>query len=1065
MNTRPRPRAAALALLFCCCSCLLPAASALAVDVVNLECEHSRNPIGIGNRTPRLSWQLRSDRNGEIQTAYQVQAASDPALLERRNPRPDLWDSGKVVSDQSVLVPWAGKPQDSRAQVFWRVRVWDRDDRASNWSQTARFELGLLDAQRDWKAQWVTADLPRHDILSETLSNAFWISADSAANQAAAVRYQLVLPEDAKVRRAVVHAAADGLLTIYANGTATHQGSSSRTAPLFADITEALKPGTNVIAIGSAAVRTAIRRDRTERGRNAIAAHGLVELENGARIKFDTGDGWKAAVAPAGDWFAAGFDVTAWTNAILHGRYAEHPSRYSDNTVGPGRYLRKAFRAKPDIVRARLYATALGVYEVFVNGERVNQDSILDPGWTDYAHRVMAQTYDVTRLIRRGDNAVAAVVADGWYAGRVGWMGLAQYGTVPAFAAQLEITYRDGSMQTIVTDESWRAGAGEIIGSDMQWGEIIDARKRVEGWNRAGFDDSHWANAVIQTQQAAVVPQAGPPVRRILEVRPVKITPRGASWLVDFGQNLVGFVRVSARGKAGAVITVRHAEMLSPDGSLYTVNLRPALSTDTFILSGRGRETFEPHFTFHGFRYAEISGYPGRLSEDDIRAIVVSSDTPRTGWWESSNPELNRLYENIVWSQRGNFLSVPTDCPQRDERMGWLGDALVFAPTAARNANVAGFFMKWLTDVNDAQGPQGEFPTVAPRANQNNSWPVWGDAGVIIPWAMYRAYGDKAFLANSYTNMARWVDYSRGNSKNLIRTGGVGDHLAPQRTPVDVVATAYFANSARIVADSAALLGYDEDAGKYDALHRDIARAFNEAFVSTNGVVRGDTQTAYILALEFNLLPEHLRPEAARRLAENVETAGHLTTGFIGVGLLCPALTAIGRADLAWKLVLTDSYPSWLFSVKNGATTIWERWDGWTPERGFQDPAMNSFNHYSFGAVGEWLFGGAAGIQPDNAQPGYKHSYLRPQFTSQIEWVKATQHSPYGEIRSHWRAQGEEIVYDVTIPPNSSATMELPVPPEVVRASGREQILSEPGRTRVKLGSGSYRFAFPRSAL
>jgi alpha-L-rhamnosidase len=1079
-----------------------------------LTCEHLSNPIGIGFLQPRLSWKLRSDRTGEVQAAWQIRAASSLAGL-KANP-PDLWDSGKVVSDQSVLVPWAGKPLGSRSQVFWQVRVWDKDDRPTAWSDVASLELGLLVPAAEWKGQWITADLPRYDIMQSRLARASWISAGSAANQAAAIRLAVELPTNAVVHRAVIDAAADGLLTIYVNGQPNRQGASSRTAPLHAEVGPPWAPGTNLIAIGSAAVRDAVRRDRGQTGRNAIAAHGVVELENGRRIEFNTDDMWRAAAAPGSNWFATNFDDSTWPAATVLAPYAAAPSKYCDTTIGPGRYLRKDFTVKGPIAKARLYATALGVYEAFINGQRVNRDSLLDPGWTDYHKRVMVQTYNVTPLLVAGTNTVGAVLSDGWYAGRLGWMGLAQYGTRPVFNAQLEIIYVNGSTDVIVTDNSWQAGAGEIVGSDAQWGEIIDARKAVPDWNRPDAISSSsprdngagrgprrgatlksaqreqnassprpspplrgregdgnyssaasWTNAVVEQHDIALVPQLGPPVRRLLELKPQKITRRGDAWIVDFGQNLVGFVRLAALGPAGTTITLRHGEMLNPDGSLYTENLRPALATDTFILKGaRGRETFEPHFTFHGFRYAEITGCPGDLTTNDLRAVVVGSDTPSTGTFECSNPDLNRLYQNIVWGQRGNFLSVPTDCPQRDERMGWTGDAQVFAPTAARNADVAAFFAKWLVDVADSQGTNGDFSDVCPRvARPRPAMPVWGDAGVIIPWAMYTAFGDRAFLADNYPFMVRWLEFSLGRSTNLIVSGGVGDHLAPQRTPTDVVDTAYFARSAQLVARAAALLGQTNDAAKYDKLFHDIADAFNQAFVSTNGIIKGDTQTAYLLALRFDLLPEKLRAAAAQRLAEDVERNGHLTTGFVGVGLICPTLTQIGRSNLAWQLVLTNTYPSWLFSVKNGATTIWERWDGWTPERGFQDSAMNSFNHYSLGSVGAWLYSGAAGIEADDASPGYKHFILQPQFTSRLDYVKASLDSPYGLIVSHWQVKGDQLLYEVTIPPNSSATLVLPVPPSAVRQSGCPLPSSDDSITHLPLIAGTYHFSLPREAV
>jgi alpha-L-rhamnosidase len=769
--------------------------------------------------------------------------------------------------------------------------------------------------------------------------------------------------------------------------------------------------------------------------------------------------------------------------------------------VGPGRYLRKTFDVKGPVARARLYATALGVYEASINGRRVN-DHQLDPGFTDYNKRVMVQTADVTTLLTPGPNAIGALLSDGWFAGRLGWMGLAQYARVssrPLFNAQLEITYADGSSEVIATDGSWKGGGGEVVGADEQLGEVIDGRKTVP-WDRPAFDDSAWTAAVPETHDGiALDPQRGPPVRRLMELAPKKITRRGNVWVVDLGQNMVGHVRLSARGPAGTTITATHAEMINADGTLYAENLRTALSIDTFTLGGRGREIFEPHFTFHGFRYVEIAGYPGELTADDIRGVVVGSDTPATGTWESSDRDLNQLFSNIVWGQRSNFLSVPTDCPQRDERLGWMGDAQVFSPTAASNADVSGFFTKWMVDVNDAQGPNGEFSTVSPRANQNNSWPVWGDAGVIIPWVMFTHYGDRAFLADNYDHMARWVDYCQRSSTNLILTGGVGDHLAPRMTPTNIVDTAYFANSTGIVAKAAALLGKTDDAAKYEKLHEDIVAAFNSAFVGADGSITalgggfrgrgaggppsaagagargqatpaaparaGNTQTAYMLALKFGLLPEDLRPVVARRLAEDVVQNGHLTTGFVGVGMICPMLTQIGRSDLAWQLVFTDSYPSWLFSVKNGATTIWERWDGWTPEKGFQDSSMNSFNHYSLGSVGTWLYSGAAGIQLEEASPGYKHFTLAPQLTPRLTHVKATLHTPYGVISSHWHAENDRMVYDVTVPPNTSADLLLPVPARDVTESGQPVAASDGSTTRVSLVAGTYQFSFPRQLL
>ena len=851
-------------------ACPLHAENLSPVQVSALTCEHERNPIGIGAQHPRLSWKLVSDRMGEVQTAYQVLAASSTPLDAAK---PDMWDSGKIASDQSVLVPWAGKPLASGSQVFWKVRIWDKDDVPSAWSDEASFELGLLSAASEWKGQWITADLPRFAAAKPAIADASWITASPEAKQTAAFRHGIDLPPDAKIRSAVFDISAEGGFTLYVNGRQARQAPNRPNGwkkPTRADFGASLSLGKNMLAIAAPAA-----------GKNGLIAHALIELDNGARIEINTDASWKALANPPDNWRSAAFDDTQWPAATVLGPYGAPPwgDFVTANTTGPGRYLRKTFTVKGPIAKARLYSTALGVYEASVNGRRVG-DSLLAPGWTDYPKRVMVQTADVTRLITPGQNTLAAVIADGWYAGRLGWMGLAQYGSRPVFAAQLQINYADGSTEVIPTDNSWKAGPGEILGSDQQWGELVDARKAIPAWNLPSFNDSAWANAVVEDHSISLDPQLGPPVRKLLELAPQKISRLGDAWIVDFGQNMVGHVRLAARGPAGTTITLRHGEMLNPDGSLYTANLRPAKATDTFILKGSDKtsplplgeglevrdstsETFEPKFTFHGFRYVEVTGYPGTLNADDLRGVVVGSDTPRTGTCECSNPDLNRLFENILWSQRGNFLSVPTDCPQRDERMGWMGDAQVFAPTAAYNADVASFFAKWLVDVDDGQGPSGDFCDVSPRiARPQPGWPAWGDAGVICPWIMYAAYGDKEFLADHYPAMVRWVEYCRRNSKDFIRPGhgrgrssqprqsyaaGRRRHrvLRPFRPPGRQIGRQSWTNP--------------KTPPPYDKLFHDIAAAFNKAFVAPDGEIKGDTQTAYVLALQFELLPENLR--------------------------------------------------------------------------------------------------------------------------------------------------------------------------------------------------------------
>jgi alpha-L-rhamnosidase len=1057
------------------------ATAAIAADspatLAELTAEHTVNPIGIGVSQPRLSWKMLSDVPGQAQTAYEIRAASSIASLAGT---PDLWNSGKVVSDQSVLVRWAGQPLDSRARVYWQVRVWDKLDQPTAWSSPAFIELGLLNSKSEWKGQWITADLPRFDIVQAPLANAIWINAGSTATQGAAIRTVVNLPADAKIRGAVLDAAADGLISLYVNGKAILQGPSSHTAPFHADFGQDLQPGKNTIAIGSLAVR--LYRGQGP-GRNAIAAHGVIDLDGGGHVEFNTDSSWKSSITPQGaQWTAASFDDSSWAAAKVLGPYstkAVAPS--ADPTIGPGRYLRKGFTVKGPVAKARLYATALGVYEASINGKPVG-DEQLAPGWTDYFKRVMVQTYDVTTLLHEGPgNSLGALLGDGWYAGRVGWMGLAQYarmGDRPDFNAQLEITYADGSTDTIATDGTWKVGAGEVVGSDQQLGEVLDARKAVP-WDTAGFDDSSWKSAVTEQHDGvALDPQIGPPVKRLMELTPKNITRIGDMWIVDFGQNMVGHIRLSGTGKAGDTVQVLHGEMLNSDGTVYNENLRQAISFDSFTFAGTGGvETFEPHFTFHGFRYAQITGYPGELTPDKIHGIVVGSDTPDTGTFVSSNADVNQLFSNIRWGQRGNFISVPTDCPQRDERQGWMGDAQVFAPTAALNADVSGFFTKWMVDVNDGQ-INGAYCVTSPRVGNNQpGYPIWADAGVIIPWVMYTTYGDRGFLESNYDHMAAWVDYCQKTYPTLLESGGVGDNLSPLTArggllpargatttptargattapaargaraggfggrggfggpnPTSVLDTAYFAHSAQIVAKSATLLGKTDDAAKYDKLFHDIVAAFDKAYINPDGSMVAGTQSTYVVALQFGLVPDALHDAVVKHLTDDVQARGHLSTGFIGVGYLNPALSASGHSDLAYKLLLTDTYPSWLFPVKEGATTIWERWDGYTPDRGFQASSMNSFNHYSLGAVGKWLYSGMAGIEADEEHPGFKHFTLNPQISSTFSSLKVTLNSPYGVIASSWKIDNGQVSYDATVPPNTSATLILPGVSQVLDA-------------------------------
>jgi alpha-L-rhamnosidase len=575
---------------------------------------------------------------------------------------------------------------------------------------------------------------------------------------------------------------------------------------------------------------------------------------------------------------------------------------------------------------------------------------------------------------------------------------------------------------------------------------------------------------------AAMVGQHAPSIRITQHLTPVSIAqPKPGAYVFDLGQNMVGWVRLKVKGDPGTIIRLRFAEMLNPDGTIYTTNLRSARATDTYVCRSGGVETWEPHFTFHGFRYVEVVGYPGKPGLDAITGCVVGSDTPEAGTFTCSNAMVNKLQHNIVWGQRGNFLSVPTDCPQRDERLGWMGDAQIFARTATYNRDVAAFYEKWLQDVEDGQSSEGGFSDVSPRVvDPNDGAPAWGDAGIIVPWTVYQAYGDVDVVRKHWTAMSKWMNYITSVNANGLwlnrRNNDFGDWLSINAdTPKDVLATAYYAYDAELMAKMAAAIGKPQEAAQYTALFERIKTAFNQAFVDADGRIKGDTQTDYVLALRFGLLPSNLRPLAAKHLTDNIASKDwHLSTGFVGVGYLCPSLTATGNNDVAYRLLLNDTFPSWGFSIKQGATTIWERWDGWTPERGFQDPGMNSFNHYSLGSVGQWLYQDVAGIDTDLNQPGFKHILLHPHPGKGLTSAKATYDSAHGEISSAWKTENGRLLWDVTVPANTTATAWVPSAgaasvTESGKPVGKAQGVSvrgtEPGFVVCELESGTYHFA------
>ncbi|MFI1963228.1 family 78 glycoside hydrolase catalytic domain [Streptomyces pathocidini] len=853
--------------------------------------EHHRDPFGIGEPRPRLSWRTETDAEGWRQGAYEVQ------LLDEEGA--PLATSGRVDSDESVLVPWPGRPLRSRERATVRVRVW---------------------------------------------------SADGANG-----------------------AGADG-----GSGAGDGGGPSPWSPPTRVET-------------------------------------GLLE--------------------PA-DWTARPI-APAWPQ--------------DPETPQPVALLRRDFTLRSPVASARLYVTAYGVYEAEINGVRVG-DHVLAPGWTSYEHRLRYQTFDVAGHLREGGNTLGALLGEGWYAGRIGFQGgrRAIYGELPALLAQLEVQYTDGTTETVTTGESgWRAATGPALRSEIYDGEAYDARREREGWSSPGHDTAEWSDVrELDFPTAELVAPTGPPVRRTETIAPVEVrtTPSGRT-VLDFGQNLVGRLRITVSGPAGHTVTLRHAEVLE-HGELGTRPLRFAKATDTYTLRGGGVETYEPRFTFHGFRYAEVEGWPGELDPADVTAVVVHSDMARTGWFSCSDPLVERLHENVVWSLRGNFLDVPTDCPQRDERLGWTGDIQVFAPTAAFLYDCSGLLTGWLRDLAAEQlaRPDSVPPLVVPDVIPDTftefprAQAVWADVAVLLPWVLYRRFGDRELLRGQYASMCAWVDTAAsyaaeggGLWRHVFQLGDWLDPTAPPdrpaeaRTDGDLVANAYLVRTAAVLGDIAEVLGEGADAARYRALADSVRAAFNEEFVTPAGRLSSDAQTAYALALCFGLLPDaRQRERAGERLAAIVRGADfRIATGFTGTPLICDALYAAGEPELAYRMLLERGCPSWLYPVTMGATTMWERWDSMLPDGSINPGDMTSFNHYALGAVADWLHRTVAGLGP--AEPGWRRLRIAPLPGGGLTHASAEHVTPYGRARVEWRVEdGGVLVVEAVVPPNTRADVHLP---------------------------------------
>jgi alpha-L-rhamnosidase len=1057
----------------------LPAARA-AVTVEHLRCEYLDNPLGIDATEPRLSWNLASSERGEQQSAYQILVASSAAKLAAN--KGDLWDSGRVESDKSIQIPYAGKPLTSREECFWKVRVWNQNGDASAWSEPARWTMGLFNPE-DWGAKWIGLD---GDASPVYLQGTNWIwYPEGTANKEVPVgnryfRRAFVLPSDRKIKQARYLATADNQCKAFINGRDIGGRDSYRTVK-DSDLTFDLHPGKNLLAVVG-------MNKGHEPNPAGIVGILTVEFDHGPPLVILTDDKWKASDKEVPGWNTnASFDDSKWKAARVTGPVGMEPwgdVRAPENRRLPARYLRKEFASDKGIRRATVSYSGLGLSELYLNGKKVG-DEVLSPGATEYPKRVLYVTHDVTDQLKRGANALGVILGNGrFYSMRSKvYSGMPHYG-FPKLLLNLHIDYDDGSVQEIVSDGSWKLSAdGPILANNEYDGEEFDARKEFAGWTEPGFDDTKWQAAKqVDAPEGVVAAQMIEPIRVVETIHPVKITePKPGVYIFDMGQNMVGWCQLKVSGPAGSKVTLRHAETLKPDGMLYLANLRGAKVTDVYTLKGNGTETWEPRFTYHGFRFVEVTGLPGKPTLDTLAGRVVHDDLEVVGQFACSNPLINQIYKNIVWGTSGNYRSLPTDCPQRDERQGWLGDRSEESKGESYLFNISALYSKWLQDMEDSQRESGSIPDVCPA-----HWPIysdnvtWPSSSVIIPNMLHRQYGDAQIVARHYESAKKWIDYMLGFVRDgIIDRDSYGDWCVPPEDPTFIhskdparitdkalLATSYLYYDLRLMEQYANSLGKKDDAKCFARQAQELSTAFNKKFLKSDvGQYDNGTQTSCVLPLRFGLVPADQEEQVFQHLVDKIddETHGHIGTGLIGGQYLNQVLSDHGRADISYTMASQTEYPGWGYMISQGATTIWELWNGNTA-----DPSMNSGNHVMLvGDLVIWFYEYLAGIAPDDANPGFKHIVMRPHPVGDLTWVKASFRSPYGLVRSEWQHEGGQFNWQITVPPNTTATVYVPAKSAdavtesgvtAADAEGVKLVGTEDNRAVYDVTSGTYHF-------
>ena len=1036
------------------------------LTISNLRCEFMNESL-TEKRTPRLSWELSSAETGQRQTAWQVILSDDRRKLDKG--RGDIWNSGKKSGSETFGIIPDGKKLASFRKYYWKVRIWDRDGKVTGWSDPASVITGAFDST-DWRAAWI-GDKPEPPLEYPLVHKHIGYLSAYAPDENEEKWVQIDLGRSASFNRIRLYPSFNNIRKItdyyFPSAFRIETCDDGINWKKYYSNSSLSMPGGKPVQIDQGKIQaryirfTAERlkrydhriRDYEDQGDpSRMYAFSLAELEviDGERVISKGCDvSCRDAVVKLDR--EDGYDPDMLTDGIT-----DTPPYPEKRATPPSPMIRKSISLKAMPAQAIAYVSATGIYELTFNG-KTGDGRVLAPEWTDYKKRVQYQAYDVTDLLSSGENVIGAMLADGWFAGMLGPVKWSEYfpkrgayGLDRKFLFQMKVIYADGSVQTILSDSTWKINRdGPVRSADNFVGETYDARKEIPGWNLNNFDDSAWDNVTVYNDTGLkLVPQINQPVRILetLEARSVTTT-KEKYYLFDVGENIAGWCNIQIEGQPGDRVVIRHGEILDENGELYTANLGAAIQTDTVTLGMSGKITYEPRFTYHGFRYVEVRGLRSSPEKNILKARVIASDQPRTGRFECSNPMLNQLYRNINRSHISNMTGVPTDCPQRDERCGWMGDVYIFAQTAMFNRDMAAFFNKWIIDIMDAQSMRGTFPDIAPHPfapeKHFTNAPGWADAAIRLPYLMYVNYGDKEVIVNNFEAFERYIANIAKNNPDLVWRKGLGLNYGDwlngntlnargfpktgAKIPSEVFSTIMFYNSVRTLSKMAAATGKSDKADYYSGLAEKIKTAFARTFVDSTGMIQGDAQSCYAMALYYDIYPQDMEKIFEKRMIDKfIPYSGRMNTGFHSTLCLMKELVRRGYEKKAFELLETTEFPSWGYSIEQGATSIWERWDGYVKGRGFAGAGMNSFNHYAFGAIGEWMYENIIGIQPDPESPGFVHFILKPRPGGSLIWARGSYESISGTISAGWKKEGNRFEYEFTVPANTSATVYVP---------------------------------------